>query len=61
MSLFHRVIEQYGGFENAIEIIGEPCLDAYCDKKNHLVIGGHNQIIQLVTIPFKSFFANLPC
>lgn len=32
MSLFHRVIKQYGGFENAIEIIGEPCLDAYCDK-----------------------------
>jgi hypothetical protein len=32
MPLLYRVTKQYGGFEEAIEMIGESCLDSYCDK-----------------------------
>jgi hypothetical protein len=32
MSLLKRVVKDYGGFEEAIEMIGESRLDSYCEK-----------------------------
>jgi hypothetical protein len=32
MPLLKRVVKQYGGFEEAIDMVGESCLDAFCEK-----------------------------